>query len=268
VTSRRSAAYALLWLVGACEPGRGLGSRVEYAVSQAVPYPFVPDVDAVVTDGLAGSCVSHAGPMTYSEARSQRWAVGTGLEVQVWWPDRNDCGAGTLSQPDCPRTLADFSSIAPDAWDTELRGTGAAVTVISTVALRPGEGGFRVAVQGSSFSPDFLLTAAEPSALMFERTSGPFFADRIPGAIDRIDVAAGQDAAFVVTLRGSDGAQICGQVPAVLRTDGDPVFTIDRIAAADAVNLPYHILARTTPGVGRVVFDSAGLHGVLTIAVQ
>src|SRR4051794_5423287 len=65
MTARNIAAHGLVALAGACEPSRGLGTRVEYAVSQSVPYPPVVGVDGIVTDRLAGSCAAHPGPMTY-----------------------------------------------------------------------------------------------------------------------------------------------------------------------------------------------------------
>lgn len=259
----------LPYLLWGChdEPAVGLGSRVDFTSSELAPNPGQPGTGGILTSGMAGSCTPNS-QMTYAEASSLTWAVGAALPVTVFWPDRNDCtGFFTVT---CPPIRATIERVTPEAWIADPVGSGpASSAAVSMVAVGPGKGGFRVAIANTVYPPDFILTAAQPASLMFERTSGgPFYAETIPGAVDRIDVPPGKDAGFVVTVRGKDGGQLCGPLPAVLHIDGDPVFSLDRITETDFVNFPYHVLARTTPGIGRMVFEAAGLQAVIEVSVH
>jgi hypothetical protein len=69
-----------------------------------------------------------------------------------------------------------------------------------------------------------------------------------------------------VTLRNAAGEHLCGPVPATATIDGN-VFTLDRFTVGDFVNLPYHILAGGSPGVGALQIAVGDLTASLSVVV-
>jgi len=121
-------------------------------------------------------------------------------------------------------------------------------------------------VNGTRFSPDFVLAVEDPVAIRFERATGHHQDELIPGAISELQVPAGQDGAVAVTLRNAAGEHLCGPLPATVTLHGG-MFSIDRFTDGDFVNLPYHIIAGDTPGMGSVDFAVGEVRASLPIQV-
>jgi len=241
----------------ACEvSGPSLGSRITYEIYE-VPHPLI--------GGEAGSCMPKV-LMAYPNAHVLKWAPGTSLEVHAWWPDRTDC-AGWW-RPVCPATNAEITPINPEVWNARLPLSGgpAAEAVITMGAAAVGTGGFKITVNGAAFSPDFVLTVDKPAAIRFEWANGHYYDDVIPGPISELTIAAGQGAAIAVTLHNVAGEHLCGPVPAKVAITGS-VFSLDRYMDEDFVNLPYHIIAGSTPGVGSLEFTVGDITASMMVHV-
>jgi len=208
-------------MVVACGTSSPLGTRVAYGVYEGVP--FHTGSPATVTGGLAGSCMQQNG-IDYSEASRYKWALGTGLDVDAYWPDRTDC-TGFL-QSVCPSVHPEVTAITPAVWTPQLRSSDA-VAVISLQSIGVGTGGFKLDVAGAQFAPDFILRVEKPAAIQFELTTTAWYDGVVPGAITEVDIPVGQDTAVAVTLRDAAGDHLCGPVSATVITGGT-VFTIDR----------------------------------------
>jgi hypothetical protein len=233
--------------------GSHLGSRMIYEMSE-LPHPLVA--------GEAGSCMSRYA-MYYSELQAMKWAVGAKLEVSVSWPDRQDCTGTVVAR--CPEVNVSLAPVNSTAWKTTLVAT-AATALVDVEAISSGEGGFRVGANGDQFDPPFVLVATTGALIWFERATSPAYADLIPGAISELRLAPGQDAIVAVTLRTTNGEHLCGPVPATVTTSG-MAFSVSRLGTEDYVNLPYHIIAGSTPGQGTVQVASGGVTATLTVIV-
>jgi len=88
----------------------------------------------------------------------------------------------------------------------------------------------------------------------------------IPGPISELTIAAGQGAAIAVTLHNVAGEHLCGPVPAKVAITGS-VFSLDRYMDEDFVNLPYHIIAGSTPGVGSLEFTVGDITASMMVHV-
>jgi len=124
-----------------------------------------------------------------------------------------------------------------------------------------------VKANGDTFQPQFVVTAANPTAIWFERTYSPYYADVVPGPITELHVTRGTDAAVAVTLRGASGEHICGPVPAAVTQSGN-AFSFERLGDSDFVNLPYHIIAGNSAGDGVLQFVVGDLQAALRIVVD
>src|SRR5207237_2659874 len=115
-------------------------------------------------------------------------------------------------------------------------------------------------------SPDFVLAVEEPVAIRFERATGQYQDQLIPGPISELVLPVGQDGAVAVTLRNVAGEHLCGPLPATVTLHGS-AFSLDRFTDGDFVNLPYHIIAGDTPGAGFIDFAVGDVKRSLPIQV-
>jgi hypothetical protein len=236
--------------------GPGLGSRVAFDVWE-LPAPLV--------SGVAGSCMNMR-RIGYPEANGFKWAPGARLEVRAYWPDRTDC-TGFL-EPVCPRVRPAITMVNPGVWNSTLvePDPPAAVAMILMEAIGVGRGGFKITVDGAGFSPDFLLSVDQPTAIWFERSNGPNYQDVIAGPISELVVAAGHDAAVAVTLRDAAGEHICGPVPATVAVVGS-TFSLDHWIDSNYANFPYHVIAGNTQGADAIQFRVGDLSASLPVSV-
>jgi hypothetical protein len=222
--------------------------------------------ESPLASGYAGACLSRRFTTDYFTpgVRDLKWAIGTDIEVDVSWPDRNDCSSdGYLGPTHCPAVDADFIPLGTNlhgnrSWEFFFMSAKPAPSYgLALRAYTEGEGGFSTLVNGKDVDPTFKLTVGSALAIRFERARGSGFDDVIPGAITEIHAARGDDNVVVAaTLRDSSGEHICGAVPATVTVTPIGLFSVEsrlqdsHLQDAPYVNLPFRILAGSTPGIG------------------
>lgn len=236
--------------------GARLGSSVEYQVSER---------PLALPDGVAGSCMPRAF-MSYPEIQSMKWAVGTNLEVEAAWPERQDCTRSLAGTGQCPAVAVSATAINAAAW-TVTQIVGGAEANLRIRAIGAGDGGFALTAGGTSFTPRFVLHSTTPAAIWFELARGPRYEDVIPGQVTEVHLQPGGEVAVAVTLRTGAGEHVCGPVAAGVVQTGS-AFTLDRLLDSDFVNLPYRLIAADTPGEASLQFTVGALTASLRVIVS
>ena len=272
--ARKSVLIGAFWLI-ACgdeyhEPD--LGQRVKYTVSE-----FGPDaLGTAVLSGHAGGCLPEFTDYSRDMLQELKWAPGTQLEAIVDWPDRRDCGGFSGG---CSSVNVKFVS-SGTGWriirsgslkngDVQLRSDGV------------GEGGFKTTVQGKEFDPPFSLRVVNPTSIWFEQALHDRYGGLIPGAITEIHAprdsghssnciqGVADCAIFAATFRDSSGEHICGAVPATMTISSPELFSVEpRAKDSPYINLPFRVVAGSTPGTGTVELRSGDLVASLTVIVE
>jgi hypothetical protein len=259
--ANRTLAAAGAVVLLACDE-RGLGSRIEYEISQAARGS--PGTGGVGVGGLSGSCTRDS-IISYVEAQSLKWAPGTRLDVTAYWPDRTDCSG--LWRPICPAVIYEMTPVDPAVWAVERTGEPSATIPLSMQALGAGLGGFTIRVDGARFEPDVALTVDTPTAIRFERATAVYPDGVVPSPITELDIPAGQEAAVAVTMRNAAGEHLCGAVPAAVAISGN-AFSLGRVVDVDYVNMPYRVIAGPVPGAGSIQFTVGEIRASLSVVVR
>ena len=265
---RRALPVCVALFCAACGSGApGLGNRVTYNMSEAM-----------VLTGTAGSCLSVLHEDYVPEVhRHLRYAVGSLLGADVYWPDRNDCRDFFPQQANCQNI--DPHVLTLGGWAPRMLSSsdGRPPTVTIHVSMTAESsavlGGFRVTVNGKEFAPFFQLTTTdEYSGIWFEKTTCAGTNDCIiPGFVSEVRLHPGEPTAVAATLRTDSGEHICGTVPTSYTVDPPGLFSVEPWNLANYSNMPYRLVAGASQGSGTFQIKTVSgksVQGTLRIIIE
>jgi hypothetical protein len=236
---KRMLTYALLALIS-CGQGQDLGSRIDYYIEE----PLI--------DAGPGGCFP--GPTAYlAEAETHVWAPGAQINVEAFWPDRNDCRLITCHSEECQPVTVEIRETNAAAWRVAQHSSAH----FTLLAVADGEGGVRVKGNGRDFDPALTVTVSSSASEIWAERLLAWNQGWSTQRLTELRMSPGEVISVALTMRDIAGKHICGQLEMTLTVEPATLVSLQSHSESPHVNDTYRVTAMSSPGRG-VIHASVG----------